>query len=271
VEDDTMKRSLALAVRRVRQTPQLFDNRLRVFFDLATSTAPWSRPVRTFRLRNGLRIGSPNVAGARFPVYEIFADDVYDLPYLLQDLPDRAVVIDAGGQVGCFALAVAHRLPTAVVHTYEASPTTSGYLSRNVGTNGLSDRVVVHNTALTKEIGTFQLIDSGTASSHNGLTAPVGTGHEITVPCTTFDDAVARAGGHVDLVKFDIEGAEYDTIFSSSPASWAGVRKVVMEYHPMPGRSRSDLEAFFAGVGLVAVRDLPGGRPGLGNLWLARA
>jgi hypothetical protein len=44
-----------------------------------------------------------------------------------------------------------------------------------------------------------------------------------------------------------------------------------MEYNPVPGGSRSDLEAVFAGVGLVAVRDLPGGRPGLGNLWLARA
>jgi FkbM family methyltransferase len=266
-----MKRSLALASRRIRQTPQLFDNHLRVLLDLAAGGARWAPREITFNLRNGLRITSPNVAGARFPVYEIFADDVYDLGYLLADLPPSPVVIDAGGQIGCFALAAAHRVPAAVVHTYEASPTTAGYLSRNVAANGLSGRVRVHNQALAGEAGSFQLIDSGTASSHNGLTAPSGTGREITVPSTTFDAAVAEAGGHVDVVKFDIEGAEYDTIFSSSPSSWAGVQKVVMEYHPMPGRSRADLEGFFAGVGLIPVRDRPGGRDGLGNLWLARA
>lgn len=265
-----MKRSLGLAARRVRQTPQLFDNHLRVFYDLATNGAPWSPPDITFRLRNGLRIASPNVAGARFPVYEIFADDVYDLAHLLEDLPERPVVIDAGGQVGCFALAVAHRVPTALVHTYEASPTTAEYLRRNVAANSLTERVTVHQEALAGEAGTFQLVDSGTASSHNGLTAPAGTGEEITVPCTTFDAAVARAGGRVDLVKFDIEGAEYETILNSSPESWSGVRKVVMEYHPLAGRTRTDLETFFATVGILPVRDLPGDRPGLGNLWLAR-
>lgn len=265
-----MKRSLALATRRVRQTPRLFDNHLRVLFDLATNGAPWTPPDITFRLRDGLRIVSPNVAGARFPVYEIFADDVYDLDYLLADLPRRPVVVDAGGQIGCFTLAVAHRVQDVVVHTYEASPTTAAYLTRNVVANGLAERVTVHNTALAGEIGTFELVDSGTASSHNGLTAPAGTGSEVTVPCTTFDAAVAAAGGRVDLVKFDIEGAEYDTILNSSPESWAGVQKVVMEYHPMPGRLRSDLEAFFAGVGLLPVRHLPADRPGLGNLWLAR-
>jgi len=265
-----MKRSLGLASKRVRQTPQILDNHVRVLFDLATSATPWSPPEMTFRLRNGLRITSPNVAGARFPVYEIFADDVYDLRYLLAGLPADPVVIDAGGQIGCFTLAVAQASPTARVHTYEASPTTASYLSRNVAANAMSDRVTVHNTALSGEVGTFQLVDSGTASSHNGLTAPAGSGREVTVPCTTFDAAVSAAGGRVDLVKLDIEGAEYDTIFRSAPESWAGVRKVVMEYHPVPGRSRADLEEFFAGVGLFPHRDVPAELAGLGNLWLER-
>jgi FkbM family methyltransferase len=265
-----MKRSLGLATKRVRQTPQLFDNHVRVLFDLATNAAPWSPPEITFRLRNGLTVTSPNVAGARFPIYEIFADDVYDLDYLLDGLPDKPVVIDAGGQIGAFTLAVAHRLPGATVHTYEASPTTATYTRRNVDANALTGRVTVHNTALAGEIGTFQLVDSGTASSHNGLTAPKGSGQEVTVPCTTFDAAVAAAGGRVDLVKFDIEGAEYDTILNSSPDSWSAVAKVVMEYHPVAGRSRADLEEFFAGVGLVPHRDVPALTPGLGNLWLER-
>ena len=108
-------------------------------------------------------------------------------------------------------------------------------MSRNVEANGLQDRIVVHAKALAGETGTFTFVDSGTASGHNGLTAPEGLGSEVTVPSETFDNAVKAAGGNVQIVKMDVEGAEYDILLRSDPASWTDVRKVVMEYHPVDG------------------------------------
>ena len=257
-------------VTRIRQTPVLFRNFPRVFLDLAVAETPWRADEMTFRMRNGYTVVSPNSDGARFPLYEIFADDGYRLDELCAGVDPDAAVLDVGGQIGCFSLALAEKLPAARVHVYEASPVSAAYVQRNVDVNALGARITVHPEAMAGEVGTFTFVDSGTASGHNGLTAPDGLGREVTVPCTTFDQAVADAGGSVQVVKMDVEGAEYDIILRSDPASWSDVRAVVMEYHPVHGHSLEELVAFFAAVGLEPVDHDPGTRAGLGLMWLAR-
>jgi FkbM family methyltransferase len=257
--------------KRVRQTPALFTNYPRVFADLALAETRWKPAEMVFRMRNGYTVACPNADGARFPLYEIFADDAYELDELCAGVDPTATVLDVGGQIGSFSLAVALSLPLAKVHVYEASPTSAGYIRRNVAANGLQDRIVVHSEALSAHVGDFTFRDSGDASGHNGLTAPDSIGGTtVTVRAVPFDQAVADAGGEVQIVKMDVEGAEYDIVLSSSPASWSAVRKIVMEYHPMPGRSLDDLLAFFARVGLEPVRHEPGTREGLGVIWLRR-
>lgn len=266
-------RSASYLLRRVRQTPALFTNFGSVFVDLGAQATPWSRPELTFRLRNGYVVHCPNVPGARFPLYEIFGDDAYRMAELLDGVDDDAGVLDVGGQIGSFSLAVAAELPKARVHVYEASPTSASYIRRNVEGNDLDGRVTVHGAAMAGEAGEFSFVDSGTASGHNGLTAPDAVGTEVTVPAVTFDEAAARVaadGSAVQLVKMDVEGAEYDIVLRSSPDSWREVRSVVMEYHPVPGRHLDDLLEFFAAVGLTPSRMEPGTLPGLGVMWLSR-
>ena len=62
------------------------------------------------------------------------------------------------------------------------------------------------------------------------------------MPCIRFEDAVVEAGGRVDVVKIDTEGAEYDFVLASDPAAWASVQRVVMEYHDVPGHGWTELE-----------------------------
>ena len=262
-----MSRSPALAARRVRQT-LTFANGPRVLADLGSSLTPWRREELRFRTRDGLVVACPNHAGARVPVYEVFAEDAYRLDELAAGLPERPVVLDLGAQIGCFTLAVAARLPGAVVHAYEASPSTARWLARNVRNNGLADRVATHAVAVSDHGGTLELADNAHGSALNGLTAPGGS--LVTVPCRTFGGAVAEAGGAVDLVKLDTEGAEYAIVLGSSAADWATVRRVVMEYHDVPGHDWSELEAFFGEAGLRLVRHEPAG-PRQGTVWLDRA
>ncbi len=267
-------RGAAFVAKRVRQTPLLFRNFPQVLWDLGTTGTRWRRPELTFRLRNGYVVHCPNADGARFPVYEIFGDDAYEIDRLVAGIDPDATVLDVGGQIGGFSLAVARALPQGRVHVYEASPTSAAYIRRNVAANGLDDRVTVHATALAGEEGEFTLVDTGTASGHNGMTSAAWLKQqgaaEVTVPARTLDQAFADAGGAVQVVKMDVEGAEYDIVLDSSPASWASVRTVVMEYHPVPGRSVTELLDFFATAGLRMTRDDRGGRAGLGILWLAR-
>ena len=203
-------RTARLRARRLGQTTQ-FRNAGQVLFDLASSRTRWRRDELRFALRDGTTIFAPNQPGARVPVYEIFVEDAYRLPEIVKGLPAEPVVIDIGGHIGCFSVAIAKALPRATVHTYEASPYTVEWTRRNVSANGVASRVHVHACALSDHTGTLRFADNGRASGLNGITAPAGS-EIVEVPCRTFDDAVAEAGGRVDLVKLDTEGAEFDIV-----------------------------------------------------------
>jgi FkbM family methyltransferase len=262
-----MSRSAALAARRVRQTFG-FTNGARVLAGLGSSLTPWRRGELTFRTREGLTIACPNHAGARVPVYEVFAEDAYRLDDLVAGLPEQPVVLDIGAQIGCFSLAVAGRLPAATVHAYEASPSTARWLDRNVRDNDLADRVTAYAVALSDHEGTLELADNVHGSALNGLTGIEGS--LVAVPCRTFAGAVAAAGGHVDLVKLDTEGSEYAIVVGSRPEDWAGVRAVVVEYHDVPGHTWAELAGFFARAGLHETAHEPA-TSRQGTVWLQRA
>ncbi|WP_370186770.1 FkbM family methyltransferase [Aeromicrobium sp.] len=259
-------RGAGYAVRRVRQSFTHFRNGPQLLLAMARGGEV------TFRTRSGLTIHTPNSPGARFPVYEITADDVYRVDELLAGLRPDFVAIDVGAHIGSFSTAVCARAPRATVHAYEASPSTAAWTRRNAEANGFDDRLHVHAEAVSDHRGTLRFVDNGEASAHNGMTAPDGLGGEVEVPCVTFADAHAAAGGRVDLLKSDAEGAEYGYILGSDPALWADVQRVVMEYHPVDGYALADLVTYLAGVGLDLVRDEPSpDKPGLGNAWFARA
>lgn len=223
----------------------------------------------TFHTRTGLTLHTPNVPGARFPVYEVNADDVYRLDEVLEGL-DHPTVVDIGAHIGSFTAAVATKRPGANVHAYEASPSTAVWLERNVAANDLGQRVSVHRCAVADHSGTLEIVDNGEASAHNGLTAPEDSGSIVSVPCVTWADVVDRAGGSVDVVKLDAEGVEYGIILDSDPATWSTVQRIVMEYHPVSGRSLGQLVDHLEPLGLSLARDEPADRPGLGNAWFVR-
>jgi FkbM family methyltransferase len=264
-----MIRTPRLALRRVTQTLTAFDNGPRVLWDLAAGKTPFAPDALTFRMHDGTVMRCPNVPGARVPVYELFAEDAYRFEPLAGRLPADFTALDIGGQVGCFSVALAKRFPQCRVFTFEASPATAGWLRENVATNGLGERVTVTAKAVSDHAGTLEFADNGKGSGLNGLTAPDGSG-VISVDCVTFADAVAAAGSEVDLVKIDTEGAEYAIVLASETADWATVRSVVLEHHPVPGRSWTELRDFLTGAGFVIDRHEVADHE-LGTLWFSRA
>ena len=263
-----MSRTTNLALRRAGQTLTAFANGPRVLWDLASQRFPWGPDELVFRLADGTVVHCPNRPGARVPVYEIFAEDAYRLGELLSGLSDP-VVLDIGGHIGCFSLAVSRAHPDARVHAYEASPSTAAWLSRNVAANHLERQIKAHHVAIADHRGSLQFADNDGGSSLNGLTAPSGSTRQVEVPCITFADAVADAGGRVDVVKIDTEGAEYDMVLTSDRTAWASVQRVVMEYHDVPGHSWAELRGFLARAGLV-VTALEEASPRQGTAWLVR-
>lgn len=253
-------------VKRVVQTLTRFDNGFGVLRDII-----WRRTDELTYVTDGLQVVCPNRGGARFAVYELFADDAYRLRWFTRGLRDDPVVLDLGGHIGSFSLAVSQLFPRARVDAYEPTPFTSGYLRRNIERNDLGDRLRVFESAISARAGVLVMAIAADGSAHNGVMLVGAPGMEsIEVPSTALADAFATAPGPVDLVKFDIEGAEYEAILESASELWQPVQRVVMEYHRMPGRSWADLEDFFAGVGLDVVRrDQHPGEQGMA--WLSRS
>lgn len=264
-----MTRSIPLALRRVRQTIGGFDNGAGLLTAMARQSVTGKPEELVFRMDGGTSITIPNKPGARVPVYEIFVEDEYRLGWFTSDLGESPIALDVGAHVGCFSVAFARRHPGAQVHAYEASPSTAEWLSRNVTDNRLETRVHANNLAVQGVAGELELADNGAASGHNGVLHLTAEARKVTVRSVSMKEALEAGGRTADIVKIDTEGGEYDMVLGSDPKDWAGVRRVVMEYHDLPGHSWEELETFFRSAGLILVaREKYQER--LGMAWLSR-
>ncbi|WP_375000983.1 FkbM family methyltransferase [Aeromicrobium sp. CTD01-1L150] len=257
-------RRARFAARRTRQTVRSFDNGWSVLRSVVTR-------ADEIDYRTGpVTITGPNVPGARVPVFEVFAEDEYAMSWFGQGLPDSPVLVDVGAHIGCFSLDFAARHPGARVHCYEPTPSTGTYLSRNVEQNGLADRVAVHRCAVAASSGVLVMADNGAGSGHNGV---LHLGEEgavsIEVPSVGLQDVLHDAGGWVDVLKMDAEGAEYDIVLNASPQVWSGVGRVVMEYHALAGHDFGEIASRLQEAGLRLVRR-DRYNEGLGLAWFAR-
>jgi FkbM family methyltransferase len=266
--------------RRVRQTPGAFSNWPTVLRDLALEKLGRGPEVLHFETRTGLRIDTPNHPGARVPIYEIFAEDCYELQWFVGALGAAPMnVLDIGGHVGTFSCQLASVYPKSEIWTFEPSATTADFLRRNVEQNGFGSRIHVAQRAISREEGVATFDDNGAGSGHNGLVSGKrrlveeefnhGSGRTVEVATSGLDDVFAQMGGKVDLIKIDCEGAEYDMIYGSDQKNWSSVQRLVLEYHHVEGQSWDELRAWFAAVGLSVMKDEPVS-PGLGTAWLSR-
>lgn len=249
--------------RRLSQTTRDFDNGWQILASLARKS-----PELRFDI-DGLTIFAPNAPGARVPVYELFIEDEYNLNSFTEGLSDAPVVLDIGAHIGCFAVSFATRFPGARVYSYEPTPSTGEYLSRNVSTNGLDARITVNKEAVAAETGSLTIADNGPGSGHNGV---LHLGKEgtvgIEVPARSIADAFAAAGD-VEFVKLDTEGAEYEIIGNGPEGLWSSVRRLVMEYHPVPGHTFEELDERLTAEGLTLI-DRVHAPSGLGLAWFSR-
>jgi FkbM family methyltransferase len=278
----TSSRVIRYDLKRVAQTPRTFRNWPTLLASMVGEKVHRGAETLTFVTRSGVRLTTPNVPGARLPMYEQFADDTYQLEWVLGPRAAGPVqILDVGAHVGAFATNAASARPDVRVECYEPSPSSAAYLRRNVSENRLADRIRVHEAALAATAGTARLDDNSSGSVHNGLVRDDGrlvrgedsptTRHVIEVETRTFDDAVAAAPGPVDVVKMDCEGGEYQLVYASAKQSWAPVQRIVMEYHPVQGESWDELRTWFEGLGFRVVREKTDAEsPGLGAAWLER-
>jgi FkbM family methyltransferase len=186
-------------------------------------------------LRNGLRITTWHSKEIVTAWIVLFGDE-----YAVD--PDAQVIVDAGANIGAFSLFAAFRAPGAKVVSIEPSKPTFERLNHNVSQNHLEARVTTRQWGLAGR-DAIRRMEGESWPSHVRRLAPEdasdgGSAVEAVSLATLFErEKLSR----VDLLKIDIEGAEWELFEACPPDLLAGVRSISIEIHPKDGRRTSEL------------------------------
>ena len=209
--------------------------------------------TRSFRLPsticlNGRKtaLDMPDERGQLTAFIELFLDDCYCLREIAKD-NHIATVLDIGANVGLFGLAARRAFPNSRVHSYEPNPA----LIKRLSSHARQADIDYFTEAVGREAGMVSLIlESGQSVLSSTRSDPNGS-----IPQVAFQTALDRLGGHVDVVKLDCEGAEWEIL--EDRESWSRVRFVTMEYHLGTGDGHSKIENALRGIGFQIRNQIP--------------
>jgi FkbM family methyltransferase len=259
------------------RTPAKVARRLKMLPEVRRHVRNWPRFLfnyawghvspKPYRFRNGakLRIGR---GVDHVPVIEIFFRKDYG------DMPADATIVDLGASVGVFSVYAATTARNVRVFAYEPMPASFALVQENIRLNGKDKAITAFNYAVGGEAGQRDLFVGGTDFFFPTLLGPNGKGkaEHISVHCTTLEEILtSNKLDRVDLLKMDIEGAEYEFLYKAPPACFEKVREIRMEYHDLDEgeRNLAALKRFLTGHGFKVTKEWAN-TPTNGNLWVRR-
>ena len=197
-------------------------------FLLARRLAPLRRVPFRFAWRGHCFLARPVDDAA---IQEVLIEEEYAAAArLVAAAPDRPVVIDAGANIGLFAMVMLAARPDAHVHSLEPGAATFALLEANARANpAFAWRA--HRLAVWRAAGpvAFGAMEASTSSRIDEL-APGGR-VEMVEAVTLGGFAAQHAPGPIFLVKLDVEGAE-EAVLASSEAVLDRVEHLLLEIHP---------------------------------------
>ena len=202
-----------------------------------------SAGVRLLRLRTGLQMVCRGNSRDWDVFHELFFAGGYGAALrFLADQPDEPIVIDLGGNIGLFALLASQSHPMAKVFSYEPGPPNARFFEINRLLNPrLLDRIFLTQAAVGANSRTEDWYFDEMNPGGSGFFA--GGNLKFSVPVQAFSQIIESLGKPVDLVKIDIEGAEYELFLESPPQCWERVRAISLELHDDP-KSRISRSSF---------------------------
>jgi FkbM family methyltransferase len=168
-------------------------------------------------------------------------------------------VLDIGANGGGFPLCLHDKgIEVRKVVSVEMNPETWMRLSFNLACN-LGVAATAINAAVAGREGSIQLPKTrgGTGESIYGRVAN-GHAEMVTIPLVTFDSIVLSRfgpGETLDLVKIDIEGAEYEVFFSETCGSIRRFEFLIIEIHDHEKWTKEDLIQRIASFGFELIPD----------------
>jgi len=148
--------------------------------------------------------------------------------YSVYHVDNPRIIVDLGSNIGISVVHFLLRYPQAFVYACEAHPETFLLLQKN--TEAFQDRVQVYNVAVTSTTGHMTLYEVSQKNIASSVISREGSVPYGIVPSISMDEFVAKEKiTHIDLLKFDIEGAEYEMFIGFSKRNM--VQVMIGEIH----------------------------------------
>src|ERR1700722_1617270 len=177
-----------------------------------------------------LRVGTSN----RSIVWEVFLKDNYCTERIEGRL---GCVVDVGAQIGLFSLKMAPRAERIL--TFEPEPENFKLLSRNLA-GERHQHVEKFNKAVARRPGTLRLyVAPDNPGAHTAFPAETSAVEKFQeVEAVRLPDILdARKISHIDYLKLDCEGAEYEIMASLAEWGLDRISYIGMEYHSVKDAS----------------------------------
>jgi FkbM family methyltransferase len=170
---------------------------------LQTSLGQYPRRVPGTLLIDGLPVEYVDLHGFYHQTMQIFGSRLYD--YVTES--DNPVILDCGAHIGLATLFFKQRFPSSSIIAFEADPKIAEVCERNFRQLALSGVVLKNQAIWTNEgVVTFDM-----SNDDAGAIRGMGESPGVKVPSTSLR-AILTDLSEVDLVKMDIEGAEFEVI-----------------------------------------------------------
>jgi FkbM family methyltransferase len=188
--------------------------------------------------------------GELMTLVDIFADDNYTPKHdHLHTLFDNQVhtLLDLGANIGLTSIWFTLIYPDISIDAYEPNPAIFPILQKNLAP---FPRVRVFERAITGSGGSVTFHQSLHTLESSIFEARDST--DVKVPATTLDQAIETIGGSVDIMKIDIEGAEFDAF--AAARLLPQVRVIIGEAHTtQSGHAQEELIELLASYNLVEI------------------
>ena len=183
------------------------------------------RSEYTVILTNGLKITLVGNTETRWPLEEIILRDDYEIKGL-QPEPPRTI-LDLGAQIGIFSLYAKILFPQVKVYAYEPYPRYVRLLKKNIVRNHFQDSIFPFPLACYSE-DVVRRKKQGKPLT--GEKAPEWF-YPFNAAVSFAEILAANRLRAVDLVKMDVEGAEYDILYSLKINDLERIHRLCLEYH----------------------------------------
>lgn len=166
------------------------------------------------------KIDVPDIASFLGQFRELFVDDNYKFT----SKSNKPVIYDCGANIGLSCLYFKKLYPKAKIIAFEADKNIADILSKNLKKNNIKDVIIYDSAVWIHDCGIEFSIEGSDGGSIQGK------GEKINVPSVRLKSLLDRSKFEIDLLKIDIEGAEYEVI-KDCKKSLHNVRNIFLEYH----------------------------------------